>query len=131
MFRMNGMSRAHGCAGVTMFRMNGAFVCSCTNDTSAIHGGRSFNAPAKTTLPPSMAVVCHGRIKSRDGTVRRSDVLESRRSSYRGCAGLTMFKHECNINLRPIYTEWVNLTQAIRRILFPTGPVLGGLKSTS
>jgi hypothetical protein len=23
-----------------MFRMNGAFVCSCTNDTSAIHGGR-------------------------------------------------------------------------------------------
>jgi len=40
MFRMNGMSRAHGCAGVTMFRMNGAFVCFCTNDTSAIHGGR-------------------------------------------------------------------------------------------
>jgi hypothetical protein len=38
------MARAHGCAGEPMFRMNGAFVCSCTNDTSAIHGGRMSRA---------------------------------------------------------------------------------------
>ena len=75
MFRMNGMSRAHGCAGVTMFRMNGAFiapakttlppsmavVCDCAKVTMFRMNG-AFIAPAETTLPPSMGVVCDGPI---------------------------------------------------------------------
>ena len=67
MFRMNGMSRAHGCAGATMFRMNGmSRAHGCAGATMFRMNG-SFNAPAETTLPPSLAVVCRGRIKSRDG----------------------------------------------------------------
>ncbi|MFT4608171.1 MAG: hypothetical protein ACI9YO_001195 [Gammaproteobacteria bacterium] len=38
MFRMNGMSRAHGCAGLTMFRMNGSSLL--------ISDGPSTIAPA-------------------------------------------------------------------------------------
>ena len=75
MFRMNGMSRTHGCdgpalRGVTMFSMNGAFyaprqlLLHCSNQLHPCND-------AKTTLPPSMVVVCHERIKSRDGPVRR------------------------------------------------------------
>jgi hypothetical protein len=61
MFRMNGMSRTHGCVGVTMFRMNGPFFAPrqllqhCSN---MLHPCND----AKTSLPPSMAVVCHGRM---------------------------------------------------------------------
>jgi len=46
MFRMNGMSRAHGCAGATNVQDERAENCSCIFCTSAIHGGRMSSPPA-------------------------------------------------------------------------------------
>jgi len=39
MFRMNGMSRSHGCERVTMFRMNGQLFCSRQKLSTYIHVG--------------------------------------------------------------------------------------------
>jgi len=40
MYRMYGMPRAQGCAGVAMYRNVMVDNCSCIIDTSALHGGR-------------------------------------------------------------------------------------------